>query len=331
MGEPTCPAVVFAGREKVDIRNVIIPHVEDEEILVRSLCTGISVGTERWYLTGKVKGVDDRYPLIPGYMRVGIVEETGSNVDRVKPGDRVYLGSWAMRLDPRDGLSGGGAHSAHAVTHQSRAIPVPDNVASEEAAVAALAAVSQVGLSLTPVNAGDLVVVIGQGMVGQMSAQLARLMGANVITSDLIDLRVDLSRKHSADFAINPAREDLGTLVRQHCADGADLVIDTSGDSRLFGYDVDLLRKPGKLCLQGYFPDPIHVDFHDTHLKRTVVAFPWGFDPEGVERAFHFLGEKRLTISPLITHRIDSRDATDAYRLLLERPQEMLGVVLNWS
>jgi hypothetical protein len=52
-----CPAVVFAGCGKPEIRQVIVPSITDEEILVRSICTGISVGTERWYLTGKVKGV----------------------------------------------------------------------------------------------------------------------------------------------------------------------------------------------------------------------------------------------------------------------------------
>jgi 2-desacetyl-2-hydroxyethyl bacteriochlorophyllide A dehydrogenase len=326
-----CPAVVFAGCGKAEIRQVAIPPITDEEILVRSLCTGISVGTERWYLTGKVKGVAERYPLIPGYQRIGIVEEAGRSVQAFKPGDRVWLGAWAMRLDPSDGLSGGGSHSQYAVAHHSRALPVPGKVSTEEAALATLAAVGMVGLELTPAKLDDLVVVIGQGIVGLMSAQLARLTGAYVVTSDLIERRVALSGKYCADRAVNASKEKLEDVVRGLSPDGADLVIDTSGNSKRFGDDVDLLKRPGKLCLQGYFPEPIQVDFHDTHWKRTTVAFPMGFEMDGVTRAFHLLERKRITISPLITHRIESEDALEAYRLLLDQPDDIVGMILVWE
>ncbi len=326
-----CPAVVFAAQGQAEMRRVVIPPVEDEEILVRSLCTGISVGTERWYLTGKVKGVADRYPLIPGYQRIGVVEEAGRSVTHFKPGDRVWLGAWAMRLDPADGLSGGGSHSQYAVAHQSRALPVPEQVTTEEAALATLAAVGQEGLALTPAKLDELVVVIGQGMVGLMSAQLARLMGAYVVTSDLIERRVALSGKYCADLAVNASRDRLEDVVRRLSPEGADLIIDTSGNSRLFASDVALLKRPGKLCLQGYFPEPIQVDFHDAHWKRITVAFPMGFEMEGVRRAFHLLERKKVTISPLITHRIKSENALEAYRLLLEQPDDIVGMVLIWE
>lgn len=327
----SCQAVVFSGQERVELREIVVPPLQAEEILVRTICTGISIGTERWYLTGKVKGVTERYPLIPGYQRIGIIQELGSSVPNLKVGDRVYLGAWAMRLDPTDRLTGGGAHSSFAVAHYSRALPVPDGVKTEEAALATLAAVSQVGLEMTPPRLGDVTVVIGQGIVGQMSAQLARQLGAYVITSDLIERRVELSQQYSADLAVNPKVEELADIVRRISPEGADLVIDTSGDSNRIASNVDLLKTPGKLCLQGYFPEPIQVDFHDAHLKRATVAFPWGFDLAGVRRMFQLLALKRLTIDPLITHRIPASQALDAYRLILEYPEEILGMVLMWD
>ncbi len=266
-----------------------------------------------------------------GQRCIGIIQEMGSAVPNFKVGDRVYLGAWAMRLDPADGLSGGGAHSSHAVSHYSRALPIPEGVKTEEAALATLAAVSQVGLELTPPRLGDLAVVIGQGIVGQMSAQLARQLGAYVVTSDLIEQRVALSQQYSADLAVNPQVEDLANIVRRLSQEGADLVVDTSGNSNLFASDLGLLKTPGKLCLQGYFPEPIQVDFHDAHLKRATVAFPWGFDLSGVRRSLQLLQLRRLTIGPLITHRIPASQALDAYKLLLEHPEEILGMVLLWE
>ena len=324
--------MVFAGPRRVELRQVTVPVIEAEEILVRTLCSGISVGTERWYLTGQVKGVEKRYPLIPGYQRIGIVEEVGGAVPtHLNPATGC---TWAPGpcgwIPPMNCLA-----AARTLPTPSRTtaapVLVPEAVTTEEAALATLAAVSQVGMELTPPKLGNLAVVIGQGIVGQMSAQVARLLGAFVITSDLVPMRAALSARYSADVAVNAAEERLEDVVHRHSPEGADLVVDTSGNSQLFAYDVGLLKCPGKLCLQGYFPEPFHVDFHDTHLKRTTVAFPWGFDLDGVRRAFQLLAQKHLTIGPLITHRIESSAAVEAYRLLLECPEEVLGMILDWS
>jgi len=70
-----------------------------------------------------------------------------------------------------------------------------------------MAGVSRHGVRLTKVQEGDLVVVIGLGMIGQMSAQDARRVGARVIATDLIPARVELASEHSADRAVDANAE----------------------------------------------------------------------------------------------------------------------------
>ena len=71
-------AVIFTGVNEVEIGEVDIPKPGPTEVLVRTIMTGISVGTDGWYIKGLYLGGQIRFPTIYGYQRVGIVEEIGS-------------------------------------------------------------------------------------------------------------------------------------------------------------------------------------------------------------------------------------------------------------
>lgn len=178
---------------------------------------------------------------------------------------------------------------------------------------------------------GDLVVVIGQGLIGQMSAQAARRAGARVIASDLIRSRVTAAASYSADRAIQAPLQDLADVVREEAPGGADVVIDTTGNSRIFLTCVDLVRPEGRICFQGYYPDRFEVDFHAAHLKRPSLTFPCWVDQEEDAALAGELARGEVVIEPLITHRIPYTDAASAFELVVEQPEHTLGMVLAWS
>jgi 2-desacetyl-2-hydroxyethyl bacteriochlorophyllide A dehydrogenase len=194
-----------------------------------------------------------------------------------------------------------------------------------------MAGVSGHGVRLTGVREGDLVAVIGQGMIGQMSAQAARRRGARVIASDLVPERVAASVKHSADRAVDASTEDLGEAVREEAPDGAEVVIETTRNARLFRTCVDLVRPEGRICLQGYYRELIEVDFHPTHLKRPTVTFPCWVDEEEDAALADELSRGEVVIEPLITHRIPYTRAAEAFESVVEHPERTLGMVLTWD
>jgi 2-desacetyl-2-hydroxyethyl bacteriochlorophyllide A dehydrogenase len=194
-----------------------------------------------------------------------------------------------------------------------------------------MAGVSRHGVRLTGVHEGELVAVIGQGLIGQMAAQAARRRGARVIASDLVPSRVAASAKYSADRAVDASTEDLGDAVRAEAPDGADVVIETTGSARMFLPCVDLVRREGKICLQGYYPERIEVDFHPTHLKRPTVTFPCWVDEEEDAALADELARGVVVIEPLITHRIPYSRAAEAFELVVEHPERTLGMVLTWD
>jgi len=326
------PAIICPKPNEIDLVEVAVPEPKRNEIAVRTLFSGISAGTERWTITARYnhwdRAIADHFPFVPGYQRSGIVEAVGSEVQGFAVGDHVF--SRGARVeDPVLLAHGYLGHIGYAIVEPDSLWKLGPTADMEEASHWQIPAVGAHGVRLIGVRPDELVVVMGQGLIGQLSAQMARLRGATVISADVVQKRVDLSGLHSADIAINSRQDDLAQVVRQYQAEGADVVIDTTGVSSLFDYWVSLIRREGRICLQGYYPDPFHFEFHPTHEKRATVTFPCSReDPATIVPLFE---RHKIRIKPLITHRFPYHRAKEAYDLVLNRPEEALGITFEWN
>ena len=330
------PAVVFVEPERMEIRDMELPEPGPAQIGIKTVFSGVSQGTERWALTGRYNHFDENpsayYPNSPGYQAAGIVDVVGAEVDDLAVGDHVFTMGTNF-VDPDHKYPGPcqASHSGYLVVDRSAAWKVAPEVDLATASMFHVAAVSRSGVRITKIQPGELVVVIGLGMIGQMSAQAARGAGARVIATDLIASRCAAAAAHSADRVIDGTNENLEDVVREEVPDGADVVIDTTGDHRMFNRCRDLIRHEGRIAMQGYYPDPIQIDFHPTHLTRATVTFPCGWDDEFNGELAEDMASGAIVIEPLITHRIGFRDAAEAYELVVEHPERSLGMVLDWA
>jgi 2-desacetyl-2-hydroxyethyl bacteriochlorophyllide A dehydrogenase len=327
----SAPTVVFPAPGRVEIWTVELPDLGPNDVLLRTVCSGVSQGTERWVLTDRYRWANGipQYPHFPGYQAAGVVEEVGSDVEDLGIGDHVF--SQGTPFADRTARYGLASHTGFHIASRSAVTKLDPSLDLASASLLRMAGVARHGVRLTGVREGDLVAVIGQGLIGQMSAQAARRHGARVIASDLVPARVEVSEKHSADRAVDASTQDLGEAVREEAPDGADVVIETTGNARLFLTCVDLVQREGRICLQGYYPDLIEVDFHPTHLKRPSVTFPCWVDEQEDAALADDLARGEVVIEPLITHRIPYTDAADAFDLVVEHPERTLGMVLTWE
>jgi 2-desacetyl-2-hydroxyethyl bacteriochlorophyllide A dehydrogenase len=330
------PAVVFVEPKRMEISDLEVPEIGSDQVGIRTAFSGVSQGTERWALTGRY-GHFDRdysayYPCSPGYQAAGVVDATGDMVTDLSVGDHVFTMGTHFR-DPELKYPGPcqASHSAYLVAPRSQVWRIEPGVDLAGASLFHMAGVSRHGVRLTQVKADELVAVIGLGMIGQMSAQAARRVGARVIATDLISARVEAAARHSADRAVDANSERLEDVVGAESPSGADIVIDTTGDQRMFDRCLALIRPEGRIAMQGYYPDPISIDFHPTHMKRPLVSFPCGWDDEFNGELAEDMARGRIAITPLITHRIPFRDAPDAYELVVNHPERSLGMVLDWT
>jgi 2-desacetyl-2-hydroxyethyl bacteriochlorophyllide A dehydrogenase len=317
-------AVVIHGPYDVRVDEVELPDLEPTDVRVRIRYTGLSVGTERCILKGQRP--DTPFPVVSGYQSVGTVEEVGSWVKSVQPGDRVTVGT-SRFLPPIH--PGWGGHVEMAVLNADHVTPIPDNVGWEEAALERLAAVGLRGARMANIKANENVVIVGQGMIGNLLGQIARSWDAFVVASDLLPLRRDLARRYSADRVAEDGDEDLRRIVGQEMPRGADLVVEATGQPENIPLCLDLVREQGRILLQGWYPGNVCFDFHRAHLKRVTVFFPCYLEGEDV--VLSMIERERLVIRPLITHVLAARDAAEAFRLILDEPENLMGVLLDWT
>ena len=330
------PAVVFVEPKRMEIREMDLPEPGPQQIGIRTVYSGVSQGTERWALTGRYNHFDENvpafYPCSPGYQAAGVVDVVGSDVTDLSVGDHVFtMGTHFTDPDHKYPGPCQASHSGYLVVDAKEATKVAPEVDLGAASQYHVASVSRSGVRITKIQPGDLVVVIGLGMIGQMSAQAARRAGARVIATDLIPERCVAAAAHSADRVVDGSAESLEDIVRDEAPDGPDVVIDTTGIASMFDRCRDLVRHEGKIMMQGYYPDLIEIDFHPTHITRATVTFPCGWDDQFNDELADDMATGKVTIEPLITHRIPFQKAQEAYDLVVDHPEASLGMVLDWA
>jgi len=315
-------AIVFEGPREVKLREIQLPEPGEEDVIVENIYTGISVGTEGWILRGE-RPIDTRFPCVPGYQQSGIVSYAGPRVTGLAVGDRVNSPSTKL---PPEVNCGWGGHVSRSVVSFRSAVKIPDGVSLKAASLAKLFAVGYHGVQQTQLAAGDLVAVVGLGLIGQGYAQVARARGAQVLGSDLAQIRIDMARTYSCDAAVLSA--ELEDAVREIKPDGADVVVETAGKTELIDWCVKLARQGAKIVWQGWYPGRVSFDFHPAHMKRVRMLFPCSY--EGEDAVLDMMAKGQLAIEPLITAVFSASDAVRAYELMLSDPSDFLGITLRW-
>jgi 2-desacetyl-2-hydroxyethyl bacteriochlorophyllide A dehydrogenase len=327
--------VVFTGPRQVELREVTLPLPGPGQALVRTRCTLISTGTELTALTGDFPPDSAwaryvRYPWTAGYSHVGEVEAVGEGVEGVAPGD--LLASHAP-------------HANRAVVTVARTERVPGSVKPEEASFLPLAQITLNGVRQGEVALGESVVILGAGLIGQLTARFCLLAGAQpVLLADQSEARL----RHAASLGCEPVDTSRASLEETVLAATrgrkADVVIEASGNPALLPLAMRLARRKGRVVVLGSPRGPVSLDFHDevhtlglriigahnsTHPASETPDTPWTLHRHA-ELFFDLLSAQALDVASLISHRFPGPRAADAYALLLEDRTRAMGVVLEW-
>ncbi|HPC44735.1 MAG TPA: zinc-binding dehydrogenase [Candidatus Latescibacteria bacterium] len=325
----TFTAVVFPEANRAELREFPLRAPRKGEVLARVVVSGVSIGTEYLVLSGQFP--NQKFPCLVGYQSVGVVEEVGEGISHLRPGDRITIGSSEIPEGYHEGA--GAAHFSHAVIPaepgNDRAIIVPSHVSDDAASYFVLVSVAVEGIRLANVQRNDLVAVVGQGVLGQLVAQICRHNGATVFTSDLDPARVGISARYSAHraFALDvPAFDEELRKVQKK---GADVVFETTGNTKVFDQALTLARDYGTFVAQGHYPGNLTFRFVHAHWRHLRMMFPCGKGKtwESVET----MARGIVNVDSLITHRVSPQDAPDLYAKIAARSPEILGATIRWA
>jgi threonine dehydrogenase-like Zn-dependent dehydrogenase len=203
-------------------------------------------------------------------------------------------------------------------------ITVPENVSDEEAAIVEPVALALRVLDYMKPNLGDWVTIIGQGPIGLLMTQVAKLKGCLVIAVDLEDYRLELSEKYGADAVINAKKEDVAETVRKLTKHGSDLVIEAAGNRQTVEQTPFLVRKAGKVALVGESKGYLNLEDADEALFFTIYISPVEY-PAAVE----LIDRKLVDVKGLITHRFKLDDFERALQTVDNPAEKALKVIIT--
>ncbi|BBI31065.1 alcohol dehydrogenase catalytic domain-containing protein [Cohnella abietis] len=323
-------AVVFTGVRQVRFMEVDVPEPGAEDVVIDLEYSWISNGTESSFLYGErvtgeqVTRPEDilPFPQVAGYQKVGIVRSVGDEVKGLVPGDRVFASISkinGMMFDT-------GGHINPSVTHKSQVWKLPEN--SDPIAYSGLV-LTQVGYNcgIRPsVSQGDVAVVIGDGMVGQWAAQTLAYRGAEVTVLGRHDQRLALLPPSIHPY--NLRQNDVSNLI----GDRTDIavVVDTVGAMDTFRELKPAMKLDSHLVSAGFLGTTGMVDIQELRMQEMTLHSPSGWTTQRMDDTLVGIHEGWLQTTPLITHRFQAEDAEKAWRMIMDKSEFFLGVVLEW-
>lgn len=324
-------AIIFTGFDTVELQSVNIADPGENEVLIEALYTVISPGTELRCLAGKQAGAV--FPFIPGYSFAGRVIKRGKNTT-LPEGTIVYCTGTAVS----DININWGGHVSHAVQSERKVFPLPDGVNPMHGAAAHLAGIAYRGVRLGYPRPHEKVAIIGLGPIGLLSAKLHVISGAYVTAADLSPYRVSLAREEGIDAMV--AGEDLLEEFNKVIPDGAEVVVDATGNSEVLPQALRLVRNKswdeptesvGRLIVQASYSADMCIPYQTAFEKEVKLLVPRDAQPDDIDAVLDLMKRKKLHLDDVITDLLDPKDAPDVYRDLANPVNKLMTVAFKWG
>lgn len=341
-------AAVYKEKGRLALEERKIPQIlHPRDAIIKVTLTTIC-SSDIHILKGAVpKAVED---TILGHEFVGKVVETGSQVTKIKPGDRVAvnvetfcgdcfycrqgyvnnctheLGGWALgcRID------GGQAEYARIPYADQGLIKIPDHVTDEQALFTGdLLATGYWAAKLGQLQPGSSVLVLGAGPAGICSMMCARLYSpGKIIAVDVDEERLAFVKKQGiADVILNGKAGDLEEKIKEETKGrGADCVIEAAGTAKSFEMAWKGARPNGIVCVVAMYEENQILPLPEMYGKNLTFK-TGGVDACDCEKIMELIAQKRLDASCMITHRTTLGQILNAYKIFGKKADG----VLKWA
>jgi threonine dehydrogenase-like Zn-dependent dehydrogenase len=345
------------GDGSVGIESYDVPAPAPDQVLVRVSVTQVSAGSEVNGIRARRSGNPGNFPSAGlGYTAIGRVAAVGAAVKGWEVGERVLCGGnhashWLVT--PRLG------ESPESIPQQYMLERIPDTLDDVSAAFCILGDIALHGVRRAQIELGDSVAVHGLGVIGLISAQLARLSGAHpVIGVDKVAARLELARTLGVSHVVDLRHEEAVDAIRTITANpwrfrGAlpGLAADGGADVQLhctsyIGNYPTLLKAAadrGRIVLVGATAGSVAIESHELLRRELKImgSYETGLiDPHPYWRwsrarnralIWDLIGRGQLAVKPLVSHVAHYSDAPDLYEQMAQGGEGWLGVHFTWD
>lgn len=324
--------------------------LDPDEVRIRTLCSGISAGTELSQYRGTNPFMNRRFDEASrlfraadspswtwpvrnlGYEEAGEIVELGSGVSGLKIGQRVF-GTWNHRTH----------HVAPADYARDRLLP--EDADPRIGIFCHIGAVALNGVHDARIRIGDLVAVFGLGVPGQIVTQAARASGARVVGIDPDPLRRETALKHGAFAVLDPGMDGAAEALKEITGGrGADVCIEVSGAAPALADAIRAVAYSSRVVVMGFFQGEVRglelgAEYHHNRVELICSQIS-GVAPEASHRwskprlwrtAIELQHEGVLDLIPLITHAAPFEEAPALFARLDAGEPDMLQAMLTFE
>ena len=330
--------LICTEQQEFYLQDFEIPRLAPDELLVRCVWSGVSVGTEFAVIRNKINY--GPYPVSTGYQAVGYVEDAGAEVTKFEVGDKVYFrrNNLPMTLNGQPLTVCSGTHASYALMPEDAEVEhLPENVDDATAALFVMPSVGYNAVDMAGVQMGDVVAFHAVGLIGLGALAAARLRGAVTIAIDLSPQRLEMAEEMGADFTINANGlnpDELTERVQAIQPGGADVVFEGSGVPSCLDLAFPLARLRGKFVFLGHYgKEPLSFNYLVPHGKQLTAFFPCNDGLAPCRTAvLRNIATGAIPWEKTITHRVAASESPDLYaKINREELPDLFGAVIRWS
>ena len=305
------------------------------QVLLKKRYSIISTGTELACLSGGEGWF--KLPGIPGYSCVGEVLRAGTGVADFSPGDMVFCyGTHTLyEMIPAEGIF----------------LRVPEESDLKWIPFVRMASIAATAVRASSIEWGDYVAVTGQGLVGNMALQLAKLQGARVIAIDIADKRLAIAKQCGAELAVNASSQDVASEIGRFTGGRmVSTLIEATGVPSMNIRAAEWVGQNGEMIFlgspRGKYETDVTPFLNRTHLAAYNVtlkgAHEWRYPVNRIPFVKHSLERnseliidlilrKQLVLEPLLTEIAAPADCGSVYDKLRNKKDQYMGVLFDWT
>ena len=308
-------ALVLTGVKEFEIQDLATPEILPNEVLINTAYAGVC-GTDHDLYAGRPGSAAAVPPIVLGHENSGVVAAIGAEVTNVKVGDRVavdpniYCGQCEYCLTQRpelcDHLSAVGVTRDGGLAEQFTA-PLPDNVSLRDAAAIEPVSCAVHGLDLLKLHPYQKALVIGDGFMGQIFAQLLQAYGVHRV--DLAGIFDEKLERNKSQFGVT---ETYNTTREQIPSEAYDVIIEAVGLPATQAQAISAAKKGAQVLMFGVGPQEAHFEMNTYDIYKKQLTIQGSFiNPLTFRDAISLVSSGKMNIGGLISHELGLEEVQD--------------------
>ena len=310
----------FAAKGKLAVVDLGAPPTPGStEVLIETRYTAITNGTERHAFLVEHGFGGNRFPSRHGYQHVGQIAAVGRDVGGLREGDWVFYGDYV------------GHRGWNLVSEDTELLAtLPGDIDRQYAALFGVAGVALSGVRQMGVSVGHRVWAVGQGPIGNFTAQSALAAGARVTVTDIVPHRLAVAKACGAHVVLDARDESHLEELRE--GGPYDYIYDCCSAENLFFeiFEHQLLARHGTIGAMAV-RDTATFPWSLLHGRRARIEVSCHFTRDDLRVLAQLCQQGSVRLRPLVTHAVGIEDAPRIYDMLASRSEDLLGVIFDWQ